>query len=141
MALRLGMRLRSFWFQPAIDYVGLQLSRLGAVVRETWQHLVADLIARYRDFDRERELDAPEEISRHPIGAGKEHSGLSGILKIKNAAVFKKTADDADDTDILAQVRHFWPQTTDASDDQIDGHLCARNLVQFLDDVLIDQRV
>src|SRR2546430_12621749 len=39
-------------------------------------------------------------------------SGLAGILKIKNPAVLKKPAHNADDTDIFAQAGHFWPQTT-----------------------------
>ena len=80
-------------------------------------------------------------ISRHPIRAGKEHSGLAGILKIKNSAVFQKATDNANDTDILAQAGHFRPQATDAADDQIDGHIRARSFIQFLDDLLIDERV
>ena len=138
MPLRLGTRLRSLRFQPAIGSVGLQLPRLDAVVQKTRKHFVDDLIAQRWVLNGERQLDAPEKISRHPIRAGKEHSRLSGILKIKNPAVFEKATDNADDPDIVAQTGHFWSQATDAPDNQIDGYLCTRSFIQFLDDFLID---
>src|SRR4030095_4073506 len=141
MPLGLGTRLRAFGFQTPVLSVGLQLPRLDAIMQETWQHLVDNLIAQRWVLDRERQFDPPEEISRHPICAGKEDSGLTGILKIKDPAVFEKTANDADNTDILAQPRHFWSQTTDAADDQIDGDFRTRSLVQLLNDLLIDERV
>ena len=55
--------------------------------------------------------------------------------------MFQKATDNTNDTDILARAGHFRPQTTDAADDQIDGHIRARSFVQFLDDLLIDERV
>jgi hypothetical protein len=92
-------------------------------------------------FRRGTPVRCAGKISWHPIRAGKEHSGLAGILKIKNSAVFQEATDNTNDTDILAQAGHFRPQTTDAADDQIDGHIRARSFVQFLDDLLIDERI
>src|SRR5438067_1837753 len=74
-------------FQPPIGSIGLQFSRFDTIVQKTRKHLVDDLIAQCRVFDGERQFNAPEKISRHPIRAGKKHSGLAGILKIKNPAV------------------------------------------------------
>src|SRR5437016_11878862 len=138
MPLSLGTRLRPLRFQAPILPIWLQLPRLNAIVQETRKHLVDNLIAQCRIFDRKPELNAPIKISRHPICAGKEHSRLAGILKIKNPAVLNKTANNADDADIVAQAGHFGPQAPDAPDDQIDGYLCTRSFVKFLNDLLID---
>jgi hypothetical protein len=88
MPLCLSTLLRSLRFQSTIGSVGLQLSRLDAIVQKTGKRFIDDLVAQCRVFDRKRQFDAPEKISRHPIRAGKENSRLSGIFKIKNPAVF-----------------------------------------------------
>src|SRR5438094_10610215 len=117
----------------------IKLPCFNYIMHKTRKHLVDDLDAQRRMLDRERQIDAAIKVTRHPISAGKEHFGLAGILKIKNSAMLKKTTHNADDADIVAQAGHFWPQTTDASNDQIDGHIRARSFVQLLDDLLIDQ--
>jgi len=86
--LGLGTLLRSLRFQSTIGSVGLQLSRLDAIVQETRKHLVDNLIAQCRVFDGKGKFDPPVKISWHPIRTGKEHSGLTGILEIENSAVF-----------------------------------------------------
>src|SRR5437016_14430296 len=99
MPLSLGTLFRPLRFQPPIGSIGLQFSRFDTIVQKTRKHLVDDLIAQCRVFDGERQFNAPEKISRHPIRAGKKHSGLAGILKIKNPAVLYEAADDANDTE------------------------------------------
>ena len=87
MPLGLGTLLRSLRFQSTIDSVRLQFPRLDAIVQKTGKHFIDDLVAQCRVFDWERQFDAPEKISRHPIRTGKKNFGLSGIFKIKNPAV------------------------------------------------------
>src|SRR4029077_17253842 len=60
---------------------------------------------------------------------------------MKNTAVLEKAADDADDANIIAQAGDFWPQATDAADDQIDADIGAGSFVQFFDDLLINKGV
>ena len=55
--------------------------------------------------------------------------------------MLEKSADDAEDADIFAQPGNLWPQTTNAADDQIDLHAGAGSFVEFLDDLLIHERV
>ena len=141
MPLGLGTLLRSFRFQSTIGSVRLQFARLDVIVQKTGKHFVDDLVAQRRIFHRERHFDAPEKISRHPIGAGEEDLWAAGIFKIINPAVFEKSADDADDANIFAQAGNFRAQTTDAADDQIDLHAGAGSFVKFLDDLLIDERI
>src|SRR5207247_8853181 len=53
----------------------------------------------------------------------------------------EEAADDADDANVFAQVWNFRAQTTDAAHDQIDFHPGAGSFVEFLDNLLIDERV
>src|SRR4029453_12405195 len=111
MPLRLGTRLQSFRLQAAVFSIRLQLPCLDTIVQKARKHFIDDLVAQRRILDGERQFDAAVEIARHPIRALEEDPGLAGILKIKNPAVLKKTAHNADDADIVAQAGHFWPQT------------------------------
>src|SRR5207248_9973176 len=119
MPLRLRARLRSFGLQTTVLSIRLQFPCLDAIMQKAGKHFVDDLVAQRWILDRERQFDAAIKVTRHPIRAGQEHSGLAGILKIKNSAVLKKTTHAANDADIVAQAGLFWPQTSDAPNDQI----------------------
>jgi len=92
-------------------------------------------------LDRKRQLDSTIKIARHPIRAGKKNPRLPAILKIKDPAVLEKTPNNADDADVFAEIWNFRTQATDSAHDQINGHICARRLIELLDDLLIDERI
>src|ERR1043165_9543514 len=141
MPLCLYARLRSFGLQSSVSATRLKLARFYSIVQEAWKHFVDDLGAQRRVLDRKRQLDAPVEISWHPLCARKEDPGWTCIYEIKNAVVFEKPPNDTDDANVFAQVRNFGTQTTDAADDEIDGYLCAGRFVKFFDRFLIDKRI
>src|SRR5437667_3785679 len=141
MPLRLRARLRAFGFQSPIAPVRLKLACFHPIIQKTWKHLVNDLVAQRWVFDRERQFDSPVEISRHPICAGEEDLGLPAIFEMKNPAVLKKPANDTDDANVFAEIGNFGTQTTDTADDEIDGHVCARGFIEFLNDLLIHHRI
>src|SRR6266700_1703809 len=103
------------------------------------QKPIDNFVTQVRLLDRKRNFDAPVKIARHPIGAGKKHLPLTGVLQIVNPAVLEKSAHNAEDADVFAQAGDFWPQAANASDDQINGHVCAGSFVEFLDNLLIDE--
>ena len=55
--------------------------------------------------------------------------------------MFEEPADDADDANVFAQVRNPRAQATDAAHDQVDLHAGAGGFVEFLDDLLVDERI
>src|SRR6516225_4507430 len=140
MPLRLRARLRTFRFQPAIGAVWLKLACFDPIVQETWKHLVNDLVPQRWVFDRECQFNPSIEISRHPICARKEHPGLSRVFEVKNPAVLQKSANDADDANVFAEIGNFRTQTTDTADDQVDGDVRAGSFIEFLNDLLIHKR-
>src|SRR5262249_52808616 len=100
-----------------------------------------NLIAQCWRLDRESQLDAPIKIPRHPIRAGKKDPRLTGILEIKDPAVFEEPANNADDADVFAEIWNFRTQATYPANDQIDGHVRAGSFIERLYDLLIHQRV
>ena len=54
--------------------------------------------------DRKRDLEPAVHIPDHPIGGGKVASFLPAVIKEIDSPMFKKTIDDADDADILAEL-------------------------------------
>src|SRR5262249_12302800 len=109
--------------------------------QKRWNDVVNNLIAKRRRLDWKSELDSPVKIARHPVRAGKENPRLPGIFKVENPAMLEKSANDADDTNVFAQTRNLRTQATDPPPDQINGYIGAGSFIEFLDDLLIDQRV
>ena len=55
--------------------------------------------------------------------------------------MLEKTADNADNANVIAQAGDLRAQTTNTAHDQIDCHLGRGGFVERLDDLLIDQRI
>ena len=55
--------------------------------------------------------------------------------------MLEKTAHDTEDTNVFAQAGDFWPQATNAPDDQINGYIGAGSFVKFLDRFLIHEMI
>ena len=141
MPLRLCPRFLSLRFEAAITSVRLELARFHAVEQKVGQDFFNDPVPQSRRLDRECDLDAAQEISRHPIGAGEKDFRRARIFKTINPAVFQETADDAHHPNILAQSRHFGAQATNAPHDQVDRYFSARRFVKLFDDLAIDQGI
>ena len=139
--LRLRARLTFLGLQADVGAIGLELARFHVVVQEARQDFVHDLVAQGRIFDRKGDLDAADEISRHPISAREINIRVAVVREIIDPAVLEETADDTDDANVFAQARNLGPQTTNAADDQIDLHPGAGSFIELLDDLLIDERI
>ena len=92
LQLRLLARLLPFRLEAPVAPVGLQFTRFHPVMDKLRQDFVDNFVTQVWLLDRKRNFDSPEKIARHPIGAGKKHFPLAGILKIINPAVLEKTA-------------------------------------------------
>src|SRR5215831_11713693 len=110
-------------------------------MQKCWNNVINDLISQRRRLDWERQLDSPVKIARHPIRAGKENPRLTRIFEIKDAAMLEKPANDTDNTNVFAQIWNLRTQATDPAHNQIDGHFSAGCFIEFLDDLLIDERI
>src|SRR5204863_2016367 len=55
--------------------------------------------------------------------------------------VFQESAHNADDSNIFAQISDLWTQATDTAYDQIDFRAGTGSLVEFLDNLLINERI
>ena len=111
------------------------------VVQEAGQHFVDDFVAERGVLDRKGDFHAANKISWHPVRAGEKNFRVAGVFEIINPAVFQKSADDADDPNVFAQVSNPGAQATDTADDQVDFHAGTGSLVEFLDDFLIHERI
>src|ERR1041385_8757668 len=131
MPLGLGAGLLSLWLQPPIRSIGLEFARLHAIEQKIRQRFEEHAIAQRRRSQRKRDFDSAQEVSRHPIRAGKKNFRLPGVLETVNAAVLEKPADDADDADVFAHLRNLGPQTTNPAHNEIDGYFGAGGVVKF----------
>src|SRR2546421_12505971 len=82
---------------------------------------------------REAELDAPEEIARHPVGAREVHVLGAAVLEIKDSRVLEEAPDDRAHADVVRQSLDARAQRADAAHDEIDLHAGARSCVELLD--------
>src|SRR6266581_6173298 len=55
--------------------------------------------------------------------------------------MLEKAADDADDSDTIADARYSWSKAADTAHDEVDVDSSLRGVVEVLDDVCIDQRI
>src|SRR5450432_3501385 len=75
------------------------LARVGEICRKDFR---ADALAKVRILHGKEDLHAFVEIAWHPVCAAKIDFRLAAIFKVKDAAVFQKTADDATHPDATA---------------------------------------
>src|SRR5437588_13052795 len=99
------------------------------------------MIAQRRSLDWKCDFDPAQKVSRHPIGTGEKEFGLDAVFKIVDPAVLEKTADNADDANVITQTGSFRPQATNTTDDQIDRHFRRGSFIEFLNDLLINERI
>src|SRR5260221_14384589 len=79
--------------------------------------------------DREAQLDAPEEIAAHPVGACQVEIVLSPVEEVEDARVLEKPSYDRANAYVLGQPRDPRAQRTYAAHDQIDFHSGLRRTV------------
>ena len=73
-------------------------------------------------FDREDNFNTMIEITGHQVCAAEINIFLAVIMKIKQAAVFEITPNNADDTNILADAFYAGTQAAHAAHEQINFH-------------------
>ena len=92
-------------------------------------------------LDRSDNLDASIEVARHPVGGSEIQLLLAVVGEIEDARMLQKAADDADDSDAIADPWYSRSKAADAAHDQVDVDSSLRGIVEMLDDVRIDQRI
>lgn len=73
-------------------------------------------------FDREDNFNTMIEITSHQVCAAEINIFLAVIMKIKQAAVFEITPNNADDTNILANALYARAQAAHTAHEQINLH-------------------
>ena len=73
-------------------------------------------------LDREDNFNTMIEITGHQVCAAEINIFLAVIMKIKQAAVFKVTPNNADDTNIFADAFYARPQAAHTAHEQINLH-------------------
>src|SRR5436309_5883213 len=82
---------------------------------------------------REAELDAPEEVARHPVGAREVNVLGAAILEVKHARMLEEAADDRAHADVLRHALDPGAQRAHAAHDEVDLHPGAGGGVELLD--------
>src|SRR5688500_19836378 len=81
-------------FGAGVRAVGLQVASLYVVVEIRLQNVDQPAFAR-RVLDRDEQLDAPIQIPRHPVGAGKENQLVAAMMEVQDSGVLEVAVDDA----------------------------------------------
>ncbi len=90
---------------------------------------------------REHDFDAPEEIARHPVGAGEKDFGIAGVGEIEEPAVLQEPVDDTDDPDLLGYAGQTGAQTADPANHEVDDDSRLRCAIQRVDHRYFDERI
>src|SRR5205085_4222842 len=79
---------------------------------------------------REAELDAPEEVARHPVGAREVNVLGAAIVEVKDARMLEEAADDRAHTNVFRQAFNARAQRAHAAHDELDLHAGARGGIE-----------
>src|SRR5690606_6513550 len=85
---------------PAVASVCVELPGL-RIVREVRIEVTADASLEILVQDREHDLDAPKEVSVHPIGAGTVDLLVAIVVEVVATGMFEEAADDGAHPDAL----------------------------------------
>src|SRR5216684_7405773 len=121
--------------------VGVHLPCLAVVGQIGLEAFLDDALLDPTVEDREAQLDAPEEIATHPVGAGQIEIFLAAVEEIEDARVLEKPSYDRAHAYVLRQPRDSGAQRTYAAHDQVDFHPGLRGPVKRLDHLGLDQGV
>src|ERR1044071_270135 len=89
--------------------------------------------------DGEAQLDSPEEIASHPVGARQVEVVLSPVEEVEDARVLEEPSDDRAHAYVLRQPRDSGTQRTYAAHDQVDFRAGLRSPVERLDPLGLDR--
>src|SRR5215471_6182910 len=97
-------------------------------LKSLFHHALADLgIERWKG-----DLDAAEEVTVHPVGAGEIHGAAA--LEIIDTMMLEEAADDRAHADVLGQPWDPGAQRANPTNDQVDLDAGLRRLVELTDD-------
>src|SRR6266581_46806 len=121
--------------------VGVHFPSLAVVGQIGLEAFLDDALLDPAVEDREAQLDSPEEIASHPVGAGQVKVFLSAVEEVEDARVLEKPSYDRAHAYVLRQPRDSGTQRTYAAHDQVDFHPRLRSPVERLDHLGFDQGV
>src|SRR5260221_9497863 len=75
----------------------------------------------------------------HHIGANKQYLFITTVPEIVNAAMLKKTSDDASDLNGLTHAGQAWTQATHAAYDQIEAYTSLRSAIERVNYFRVNQ--
>lgn len=117
------------------------MARFGLFLEVSAEDIVSQCGYQADLANREEYFDAPIKVARHEVGAAEIDFLLAAIEEVKNAAVFKETADNTGYVDVVADARNAWPQAADSANQKIDFHSRLGSLIEQLDHLAVYQRV
>src|SRR5262249_31372865 len=118
--LRVGDGLAGRGRAPDVSAVALEVARPRVVREHGLEDLQTNLCAGLLVEDRHHELDAPEEVARHPVGARDVDLLLVPRAEREGAAVLEEPPDDRADADRVRDARDPGPQTADPAHGERD---------------------
>ncbi len=129
-----------------IDAGGIQQPALGLVIEVGDHDLLEHLLMHGGVLDGHERLNAPIEVSGHPIGGGNEDLGFAGrhglaVGKGDDPGVLQIASDDTLDTDVFGKPRNAGPQAANPPHHQIDLHPGAAGVIESVNDFRMHQRV
>ena len=92
-----------------------RLTVIGEVQLQLLRHAGAEL----GRLDGKSDLDAPEKIPVHPIGARAVHFGIAAVPELVHARMLEEPADDRAHLDSIGHPRHTGPQAANSAHDEI----------------------
>src|SRR6185437_8053213 len=112
--LTTNAQLRLRRLDTLITAVGQQQASLGVVGQRGAQDVADQSLLQLRRLNRKHHLDAPAQIAIHPVGRTDVHLWIVVVAEVENTAVFQKAIHNGDDTDVVADARHYRPKRADA---------------------------
>ena len=92
-------------------------------------------------LDGENKLHAAVEIAGHPVRAAHVNARVAGIFKAEDTAVLQKLADNAHDSDVLADAFDARNEAADAAHDKLHAHTGLGGFIEKLDDLRVNEGV
>ena len=126
---------------PGVAACGLKPASFSGVGQVSGEDFVANALAELGILDGKENFNAGVKIALHPIGATEIKIGLPAIFEIEDAAVFEKTADDAEDADTAADTAQAGDKSALAANDEINFDAGLRGTIEGLNHGRIEKRV
>src|SRR6185295_12487017 len=126
---------------PFVAPVGPQTAGLHVVSQAHIQHFFLQMFPESWVLDGRNQLDAPVQVSLHPIRTANVDVFFASVKEIKDPAVLQESSDDTGHGDGVRQSRHSGPQRAHAANQQIYRNAFLRSFIQFANDLRVREAV